>query len=101
MYLYKVFSENETSVTYEYNSAFTWSLYLIYAIVLYGISSKSNILQLTGCIFIVIHFGIRLFLGKSVSSQIKRAHKTGGVEMSGNKHSFKDPLQFKIQKEGS
>ena len=98
MYLYKIFSENEKSITYEYNSAFTWALYLIYSIVLSGISIKSSILQLIGSIFIFIYFGIRYFLGKSVYSKIKKAHKERTVELSGNRHSFKNPLRIKVEK---
>ncbi|WP_193166151.1 hypothetical protein [Microbulbifer hainanensis] len=95
---YKVIAEDDQSVTYEYNSVFTWVLYLILCILVSGIVIDSNKIQLVGALLIFCYFGIKLGFGGSTTKKVEKALKAGSVQLSGDKHSFKNPLRVKVPK---
>jgi len=95
---YKVINENVQSVTYEYNSFYTWSLYLALIAMLIGMVSEVKVLEYTGFLFVALNLLVKHLLGKNESSAIKYALKVDKVELSGNKHSFKNPLRVKVFK---
>ncbi len=95
---YRTVSEDDVSITYEYNSTFTWSLYVILSVILGGMAIENKLLQLIGGAFILMYFLLKLVRGKTISLKIKSALKSGVVELSGNKHSFSNPLRIKVPK---
>lgn len=95
---YKIVVEDDTTLTYEYNSVSTWVLYGILAILFFGMVTENGIIELFGAALILVYFAIRIPGGKSASAHIKSALNTQSVIVSGRKHSFNNPLRVKISK---
>jgi hypothetical protein len=98
MHPYRKIAEDEQTITFEYNTAYTWMLYLLLGLAFYGVVSSNVMMSFIGYTLILVYFGLKLTLGKEVATSIKQALKYGSVVLSGNKHSFNNPLRIKVPK---
>ncbi len=95
---YKVIEESDTSITYQYNSLYSWALVVILILLITGAYIASFLLQALAAVLIVLYFGVKLIIGNEVTSKVRQALKSGSVELSGGKYSLSNPLKVKIPK---
>ena len=95
---YRIVEESDTHITYEYRTAYTWTLYAALLIMMAGIVIPNDPLTFVGCAAIVAYFGTKLYLGREVNGKIQRAMQSNAVQISGNKASFGNPLRIRVPK---
>ena len=95
---YKIVEESETHVTYEYRSAYTWSLYAALLVLIAGITIPNDAITVVAAVAIAVYFVAKLGWGSEVSGRIKKAMQSNAVQISGNKASFGNPLRIKVPK---
>ena len=95
---YKIVEESETHITYEYRTAYTWTLYAALLVMVAGMLVPNEPLMLVGAVAIAAYFAAKLSLGSSVNAQIQKAMKSNTVQLSGNKASFGNPLRIRVPK---
>lgn len=95
---YKIVEESETHITYEYRTAYTWTLYVALLVMVAGMLIPNEPLTLVGAVAIAAYFGAKLSLGSSVNTQIQKAMQSNAVQLSGNKTSFGNPLRIRVPK---
>lgn len=95
---YKVMDESETHITFEYRTAYTWTLYAILLIVFVGMVAPYEPLTLVGAIAVVAYFAAKLSFGSEVNARIRKAMQSNTVQISGNKASFGNPLRVRVPK---
>lgn len=95
---YKVISEDATHITYEYRSAYTWTLYTALIVVLVGAILSNDAAMLAGGVAVGVYFAVKLTLGCEVMARIKKAVESNSVQLSGNKSSFTNPLRIRVPK---
>jgi hypothetical protein len=95
---YKLVSEDATHVTYEYRSAYTWTLYAALVGLLIGTTLPNDAVSLAAGIVVAAYFVAKLALGSEVTRRIKKAMQSNSVEISGNKASFSNPLRIRVPK---
>ena len=95
---YKIVEETETHVTYEYRSAYTWSLYGALLILFAGMLIPYDRLAVVGGAAIAAYFLAKLALGNEANSRIRKAMQSHSIQLSGNKASFSNPLRITVPK---
>ena len=95
---YKVISEDATHVTYEYRTAYTWTLYAALVVLVIGMLLPNDAVTIAGGIAVAIYFVAKLGLGTEATGRIKRAMQSNSVQISGNKASFSNPLRIRVPK---
>lgn len=95
---YKVVSEDATHVTYEYRTAYTWTLYAALAVLLLGATLPNDAVTVAGAVAVAIYFIVKLTLGREVMARVKKALASNSVQLSGNKVSFSNPLRIRVPK---
>lgn len=93
---YKVVEESETHITYEYRTAYTWTLYAALLILLIGMLIPNELLTLVGAVSIAAYFVAKVSLGSAVNEKIRKAMQSSTVQISGNKASFGNPLRIRV-----
>lgn len=95
---YKVLDESETHITYEYRTAYTWTLYAALFALLVGMTIPNDAITIVAGIAIGIYFVAKLGLGSEATRRIKKAMQSNAVQISGNKASFGNPLRIRVPK---
>jgi hypothetical protein len=95
---YRIVDETETHVTYEYRTAYTWTLYAVLLVLMVGAVLPNTPLTIAGGAAVAIYFAAKLVLGGEATSRIKEAMKSNSVQISGNKSSFANPLRIRVPK---
>ena len=95
---YRIIEEDETTITYEYSSAYTWALYGILVVLFVGMTMENQAIELLGAILILAYFSAKFLLGKAAYAHIKSAVTTQTAQLSGLKHSFSNPLRIRVPK---
>lgn len=95
---YKIIDEGETHITYEYRTAYTWTLYAALLVMVVGMLLPNEPLTLAGGAAIAAYFAVKLSLGGAISSKIRRAMESSTVQVSGSKASFSHPLRIRVPK---
>ena len=95
---YSVVAESEESITYQYNTYYSWILLGILGLLIASIYFNNAYLEVATGVIIIIYFGIKIILGRKVVSAVKQALKSGSVELSGGKYSISNPLTVKVPK---
>lgn len=95
---YKIVEENQTHITYEYRTVYTWALYAALLVMVAGMVVPNELLTIAGGAFIAVYFVAKLGLGNEVNSKIRKAMQSNAVQLSGNKASFGNPLRIKLPK---
>jgi hypothetical protein len=95
---YKIVEESETHVTYEYRTAYTWTLYAALLLMVAGFVMPNQVLTIVGGAAIAAYFLAKLALGDEVTSRIRKALQVNTVQISGNKASFVNPLRVRLPK---
>lgn len=95
---YRIIEKSDTHVTYEYRTAYTWTLYAALSVMVAGIVLPNEPLTLVGGLAIAAYFAAKLFLGREVAGKIQRAMQSNAVQISGNKASFGNPLRIRVPK---
>lgn len=95
---YKLISEDATHVTYEYRSAYTWTLYAALVGLLIGMMLPNDAVSIAAGIVVVAYFVAKLALGSEATRRIKKAMQWNSVQISGNKASFSNPLRIRVPK---
>ena len=98
MYPYKIIAEDDESITYQYNSMYSWTMIAILVVILTGMGLENMNIQLFGAILIFAYFAAKLTLGKEITRRVTTAVKSHTVQISGGKYSLKQPLTIKIPK---
>jgi hypothetical protein len=95
---YKQIGEDATHVTYEYRSAYTWTLYAALVVLLIGMTLPNDAITIAAGVVIAGYFVAKLGLGSEATGRIKKAMQTNSVQISGNKASFSNPLRIRVPK---
>lgn len=95
---YKIVEESETHITYEYRTAYTWTLYAALLVMVIGMVISNEPLTLVGGAGIAAYFVAKLSLGSAVNSKIQKAMQSNAVQISGSKASFSSPLRIRVPK---
>jgi hypothetical protein len=95
---YKSISEDDTHVTYEYRSAYTWALYAALLALLIGVTLPNDAITLASAVVVAAYFVAKLGLGSEATGRIKKAMQSNSVQISGNKASFSNPLRIRVPK---
>jgi hypothetical protein len=95
---YKIVEENSDHITYEYRTAYTWTLYAALAVLVAGMLVPNERLGMAGTLIVLAYFIVKLKLGAEAMSRIKAAMKSNAVQISGNKSSFSNPLRIRVPK---
>jgi hypothetical protein len=95
---YRIVDESGSAVTYEYRSAYTWTLYVILAVWAVGIAIPNDTVLAIAIAAALIYFIAKLALGARVTAQIKQATQAGGVQITGSRFSFSNPLRIRVPK---
>jgi|SRR5687768_11702359 hypothetical protein len=95
---YKVISEDATHVTYEYRTAYTWTLYAALIVLVIGMTLPNEGITIAAGVAIATYFLAKLGLGSEATGRIKKAMQSNSVQISGNKASFSNPLRIRVPK---
>ena len=95
---YRIIEESDTHITYEYRSAYTWTLYAALLLLVAGMVIPNDALTLFGGVAIAAYFAAKLALGSGVNRVIQKAMQSNAVQISGNKASFGNPLRIRVPK---
>ena len=95
---YKIVEESETHVTYEYRSAYTWTLDAALLVMVVGFVIPNEVVAIGGGAAIAAYFVAKLALGGEAASRIRKAMQVNTVQISGNKWSFNKPLRIQVPK---
>jgi hypothetical protein len=95
---YKVIEDGATHITYEYRTAYTWTLYAALLVTFAGMVIPNDLLAIVGSAAIVAYFVAKLSLDRAVMGKIRAAMKSNAVQISGNKASFSSPLRIRVPK---
>lgn len=95
---FKLVEEDDTHVTYQYSTAYTWVLYAGVLVCLLGSTLPNDLVVLAGGLIVVAQLGFKLVLGRDATRQIRQAMRTQRVEISGSKASFNKPLRVRVPK---
>jgi len=95
---YKVISEDATHVTYEYRTAYTWTLYTALIVLVVGMTLPNDGVTIAAGVAIAAYFVAKLGLGGEATGRIKKAMQSNSVQISGNKASFRSPLRIRVPK---
>jgi hypothetical protein len=95
---YKIVDEDETHITYEYRTAYTWTLYAALLVMVAGMVIPNDLLTFVGGALIALYFVAKVTLGNDVNSRIRTAMQSNTVQLSGSKASFANPLRIKVPK---
>jgi dihydropteroate synthase len=95
---YRLISEDATHVTYEYRSAYTWTLYTALLALFIGMTLPNDAVSIAAGIAVAAYFIAKLALGSEATRRIKKAMQSNSVQISGNKASFSNPLRIRVPK---
>jgi hypothetical protein len=95
---YRIIEDSETHVTYEYRTAYTWTLYAVLLVMVAGLVIPNETLTLVGSVAIAVYFAAKLSLGGAVNRRIQQVMKSNSVRITGNKASFSNPLRIRVPK---
>ncbi len=95
---FKVVAEDDTHITYEYCTAYTWALYAGVLVFLAGSTIPNDWVMLLGALIVAAQLLLKLLLARDVNRQIRQAMQSQVVEVSGNKASFGNPLTVRLPK---
>lgn len=95
---YRVVEESETHITYEYCTAYTWTLYAMLLVMGIGMVLPNDMLTIIGGAGISAYFIAKLFLGNEANTRIRKAMQSNAVQLSGSKTSFANPLRIRVPK---
>jgi hypothetical protein len=95
---YKIVEESETHITYEYRTAYTWTLYAALLVMVVGMVMPNDLVTIVGAVAVVAYFAAKLSLGSAVNGKIRKAMQSGAVQISGSKASFGNPLRIRVPK---
>ena len=98
---YKIIDESVDSVTYQYNSYYTWTLYALIVVYFVGMFQGIDWLYSASMVGMLIYLGLKFGLGWSTSAKIRSALKYRAVKLSGSKSSFRNPLTIVVPKDVS
>lgn len=94
-----IIEETEDRTVYEYSTIYLWIMYGILSIILIGFFTKINAITGTGSIMMIIYFFTVSTKYRQHGKEMKEATKSGSIQISGNKWSFKNPLKVIIPKQ--
>ena len=95
---YRIAEENSTHVTYEYQTAYQYALFVIVGVAAVGVLSKSDEVANAGLEAIALYMLTKLVLGFEAIRHIRRATRENTAEFEGTKLSFSDPLRIRVPK---
>ena len=95
---YKVVNEDDQWVTYEFRTIYMYLLYVILAVALAGFWTGIGWLSFAGGGLMVLFFLTVSIPAIPFHSRIRKAMRQNGVELSGSKWSFVQPLKIKLVK---
>jgi hypothetical protein len=95
---YRVIEEDATHITYEYRTAYTWTLYAALVVLIVGMTIPNDAITVVAGIAIAAYFVAKLGLGTEATGRIKKAMQSNSVQISGNKASFRNPLRIRVPK---
>jgi hypothetical protein len=95
---YRVIDEDETQITYEYRTAYTWTLYAALVVLIVGMTIPNDAITIVAGVAIAVYFMAKLGLGTEATGRIKKAMQSQSVQISGNKASFGNPLRIRVPK---
>lgn len=98
---YTVISETEEHITYQYNPMCSWALYFVLMIFVAATIINSVITTSIAIVAFVLYILLVTVRAFKVSSQIKKIVLNHKVQISGSKHSFKNPLIIVVPKPGN
>ena len=93
---YKEIESNEEFTIYEFKTVYLWTLYLIFAMLVFTYFTGSRILMLVGIASIFLYFALVSSQYMVLNRKMKKAAREATVEISGSKWSFQNPLRVKI-----
>lgn len=97
---YNVIDEDETSVTYQYNSLCSYWLYLSAAIFAVGFGTDIFALTIAGLALLMPYFLVVYFPALKDARDIRAAIRDSSAELKGSRWSVSNPLQIRIQRDG-
>jgi uncharacterized membrane protein len=95
---YTVVEESASHITYEYRTAYTWALFAVLAVAVFGILSKNDAVATAANWTLLLYFVAKLGLGFEATRRIRRARSANTLELQGNKLSFSNPLRLRVPK---
>ena len=95
---YKIIEETATSITYQYNSLYSWCLLSMLLLLIVGLVMNWFWLQSFSIFLFALYFLLKLVHGMEATRQLRAAFKNDTVEIKGNKYSLRNPLTLKIPK---
>jgi hypothetical protein len=95
---YRIIDESDTHVTYEYRTAYTWTLLAVLAVAVFGIMSKNDAIATAANVAMLLYFVAKLGFGYEATRRIRSATRANSVELRGNKLSFSNPLRLRVPK---
>jgi hypothetical protein len=93
---YKIIDENDSHVTYEYRTAYTWALYIAVIVFLLGALLVNDTIKWIGFIAMGMNLVLKLICGSRATTLIRKAMRSNTVQISGNKSSFSNPLRIRV-----
>lgn len=95
---YTVISETEEHITYQYNPMCSWALYFVLMIFVAAMIIEAVITTYIAVIAFIVYILLVTARAFKVSSQIKKIALNHKIQISGSKHSFKNPLIIVVPK---
>jgi hypothetical protein len=95
---YRIVEESETHVTYEYRTAYTWTLYVVLLVMVVGMVLPNEPLTIVGGAGIAAYFVAKVVLGNEANTRIRKAMQSNAIQLSGSKTSFGNPLRIQVPK---
>ena len=94
---YRLVEQTDTHLTYEYRTAYTWTLYgILFLMIWASWFHPDDALRLVSFAGMFVYFAAKLTLGRTATSHIRRAMQVGTVEISGKRTSFRHPLRIRV-----
>ena len=95
---YRIVEEDASHITYEYQTAYTYALFAVLAVAVFGILSKNDAIATAANWTLLLYFVAKLGLGFEATRRIRRARSANTLELQGNKLSFSNPLRIRVPK---
>jgi len=95
---YRVIHEDDVAIVYQYNAACGIWFYGSAALLLVAVTLESAWLTRTSLALLLPYIVIVYFPAIVDAHRIRRAMARGGVEISGQRYSFTNPLRIRVPK---
>jgi hypothetical protein len=95
---YRIVDESPSHITYEYRTAYTWALFAVLGVAVFGILSKNDALATAANWAMLAYFVAKVGLGFEATRRIRSATRSNAAEIAGNKLSFANPLRIRVPK---